>query len=61
MTQLNQGRNNWMRWAVDFAGFIFYPKSPRYVVPHLSGEQLKKAKVRLGKVGVFVHAPLTKK
>jgi phosphoribosylanthranilate isomerase len=42
--------------GVDFAGFIFYPKSPRYVVRHLSGEQLKKAKLRLGKVGVFVNA-----
>jgi phosphoribosylanthranilate isomerase len=41
--------------GVDFAGFIFYPKSPRYVVRHLSGEQLKKAKLRLGKVGVFVN------
>jgi phosphoribosylanthranilate isomerase len=41
--------------GVDFAGFIFYPKSPRYVMRHLSGEQLKKAKLRLGKVGVFVN------
>ncbi len=41
--------------GVDFAGFIFYPKSPRYVVRHLSGEQVKKAKLRLGKVGVFVN------
>jgi phosphoribosylanthranilate isomerase len=42
--------------GVDFAGFIFYPKSPRYVVRHLAGEQLKKARLRLGKVGVFVNA-----
>ncbi|MDP4150757.1 MAG: phosphoribosylanthranilate isomerase [Bacteroidota bacterium] len=42
--------------GVDFAGFIFYPKSPRYVVRHLSGEELKKARLRLGKVGVFVNA-----
>ena len=42
--------------GVDFAGFIFYPKSPRYVVNHLRGDQLKKAKLRIGKVGVFVHA-----
>ena len=42
--------------GVDFAGFIFYPKSPRYVVRHLTGEQVKKAKLRLGKVGVFVNA-----
>lgn len=42
--------------GIDFAGFIFYPKSARYVVRHLSGEQLKKTKLRLGKVGVFVNA-----
>src|SRR6187402_2480882 len=42
--------------GVDFAGFIFYPKSPRYMVRHLAGEALKKAKLRLGKVGVFVNA-----
>jgi phosphoribosylanthranilate isomerase len=42
--------------GVDFAGFIFYPKSPRYVLRHLSGEQVKKARLRLGKVGVFVNA-----
>lgn len=42
--------------GVDFAGFIFYPKSPRYVVRHLTGEQVKRARFRLGKVGVFVNA-----
>ena len=42
--------------GVDFAGFIFYPKSPRYVVRHLTGDQVKKARLRLGKVGVFVNA-----
>ena len=55
MTQLDQVRKL-DEMGVDFAGFIFYPKSPRYVAKHLSGEQLKKAKVRLGKVGVFVHS-----
>jgi phosphoribosylanthranilate isomerase len=55
MTQLNQVEQL-DEMGVDFAGFIFYPKSPRYVAKYLSGEQLKKAKVRLGKVGVFVHA-----
>ena len=42
--------------GVDFAGFIFYPKSPRYVVRHLTGDQVKRARLRLGKVGVFVNA-----
>ncbi len=55
MTQLGQVRQL-DEMGVDFAGFIFYPKSPRYVVNRLPGEQLKKTKLRLGKVGVFVHA-----
>lgn len=42
--------------GVDFAGFIFYPKSPRYVGKRLTGEQVKRARLRLGKVGVFVNA-----
>src|SRR6185437_10439167 len=42
--------------GVDFAGFIFYPKSPRYVARHLTGEQVRKARLRIGKVGVFVNA-----
>ena len=55
MTELDQVRQLDAMGA-DFAGFIFYPKSPRYVVRHLAGEQLKKIKLRLGKVGVFVNA-----
>jgi phosphoribosylanthranilate isomerase len=42
--------------GVDFAGFIFYPKSSRFVGRHLEGPQLKKQKLRLGKVGVFVNS-----
>ena len=42
--------------GVDFAGFIFYPKSPRFVGKHFDGPQLRKLKLKLGKVGVFVHA-----
>ncbi|HXD76475.1 MAG TPA: phosphoribosylanthranilate isomerase [Puia sp.] len=55
MTALDQVRQL-DAMGIDFAGFIFYPRSPRYVVRHLQGEQLKKAKLRLGKVGVFVNA-----
>jgi phosphoribosylanthranilate isomerase len=43
--------------GIDFAGFIFYPKSPRYAVKHIAGEQMRKAKLRIGKVGVFVNMP----
>jgi len=56
MTQLEQVRKL-DEMGLDFAGFIFYPKSPRYAAKFLKGEQLKKAKLRLGKVGVFVNMP----
>src|ERR1700761_4350900 len=55
MTELDQVRQL-DAMGVDFAGFIFYPKSPRYVVRHLSGEQVRTARLRLGKVGGFVNA-----
>jgi phosphoribosylanthranilate isomerase len=55
MTQLDQVRKLDEEGA-DFAGFIFYSKSPRYVGKHFKADQLKKAKLRLGKVGVFVNA-----
>lgn len=43
--------------AVEFAGFIFYPHSPRYVLKHgLVGKEVKKAKFKPYKVGVFVDA-----
>jgi len=43
--------------GIDFAGLIFYTKSPRYAGKHISGDQLRKAKLRIGKVGVFVNTP----
>lgn len=55
MTELDQVKQL-DAMGVDFTGFIFYPKSPRYVVRHLPGEVLKKARLRIGKVGVFVNA-----
>lgn len=43
--------------GVDYAGFIFYPPSPRYVGrAGLSGADVKKSNVKLYKVGVFVDA-----
>ncbi|MDP4132113.1 MAG: phosphoribosylanthranilate isomerase [Bacteroidota bacterium] len=56
MTQLDQVRQL-EDMGIDFAGFIFYPKSPRYVVKHISGDQMKKERLRIGKVGVFVNTP----
>ena len=43
--------------GVDFAGFIFYPKSPRYMRNKLTPEKMKKIKGRIAKVGVFVNLP----
>lgn len=43
--------------GVDYAGFIFYPPSPRHVFKSgLTGAEVKKAKLKLYKVGVFVDA-----
>lgn len=39
---------------VDFLGFIFYKKSPRYVLNHLSLDDISKFN-HSGKVGVFVN------
>lgn len=39
---------------VDFLGFIFYKKSPRYVLNHLSLEDIAQINHQ-GKVGVFVN------
>jgi phosphoribosylanthranilate isomerase len=41
--------------GVSFAGFIFYPKSPRYVLRHMTTSQIKKEN-KLNKVGIFVNA-----
>jgi phosphoribosylanthranilate isomerase len=56
MTQLDQVKKL-DEMGVDFAGFIFYPKSPRFAARHIHGEELKKLKLRIGKVGVFVNTP----
>ena len=44
-------------FGVTFAGFIFYPKSPRYVFKHMTTTQLRKEN-SINKVGVFVNAPI---
>ncbi len=41
--------------GATFAGFIFYPKSPRYVFRHITSAELKKINT-INKVGVFVNA-----
>lgn len=42
--------------GVEFAGFIFYHKSPRCVVGRIGEAELKKVKLKINKVGVFVNA-----
>jgi phosphoribosylanthranilate isomerase len=42
--------------GVDFAGFIFYPRSPRYMALKISAEKMKRIGGRIAKVGVFVNA-----
>ena len=45
--------------GAEFAGFIFYPKSPRYVYRFMPRPEIKKIKGKgINKVGVFVNAPV---
>lgn len=44
---------------VDFLGFIFYEKSPRYVLNHLTLEEISTFNHQ-GKVGVFVNESVEK-
>lgn len=45
--------------GVEFAGFIFYPKSPRYVYKFMPRPEIRKIKGKgINKVGVFVNAPI---
>ncbi|MGV4413482.1 phosphoribosylanthranilate isomerase [Chryseobacterium sp. T1] len=58
LTQLNQ-ITELIDLQVDFIGFIFYEKSPRYVLDHLSLKQIAGINHQ-GKVGVFVNENLEK-
>jgi phosphoribosylanthranilate isomerase len=55
MTSIDQV-NQLNELGVEFCGFIFYPKSPRYVFRHMPASELKKIKGNINKVGVFVNA-----
>ena len=41
--------------GVDYAGLIFYQKSPRYVLPKLMSREVSGLNLSLKKVGVFVN------
>lgn len=53
LAQLDQIREL-VALKIDFLGFIFYEKSPRYVLNHLNLNDISKIK-HSGKVGVFVN------
>jgi phosphoribosylanthranilate isomerase len=55
MTDIDQV-NQLSDMGVEFCGFIFYPKSPRYVFKHMPAVSIKKIKSNINKVGVFVNA-----
>ncbi len=42
---------------IDYAGFIFYKDSPRYVTPDVVGNISGSIPDKIKKVGVFVNAP----
>lgn len=54
MTQIEQV-HQLPELGATFAGFIFYPKSPRYVFRYLTSAELKRVNT-INKVGVFVNA-----
>ena len=41
--------------GITFAGFIFYPKSPRYMAMKIDAEKIRQIKGKIIKVGVFVN------
>jgi phosphoribosylanthranilate isomerase len=41
--------------GITFAGFIFYPKSPRYMTNKISADKMRQIKGKIIKVGVFVN------
>lgn len=41
---------------ISMLGFIFYPKSPRYMVEKIPAEEISKLPENIQKVGVFVNA-----
>lgn len=43
--------------GATFAGFIFYPKSPRYVFKHMTITQIRRVN-NINKVGVFVNSSI---
>ncbi len=55
MTRVNEVQQL-QEMGVEFAGFIFYPNSPRYVYNSVSNKEIKGINKTINKVGVFVNA-----
>lgn len=41
--------------GIEFAGFNFYPRSPRYVYKSMPSTTIKKIRGKINKVGIFVN------
>jgi phosphoribosylanthranilate isomerase len=41
--------------GIEFAGFNFYPRSPRYVHKNMPSTAIKKLRGKINKVGIFVN------
>lgn len=46
------------KMGVQYVGFIFYPKSPRYVLDVMTPSEIKSIGGAMQKVGVFVNEPM---
>jgi phosphoribosylanthranilate isomerase len=47
------------KMQIDFAGFIFYPASPRYAAEKFTAMEIEKiSRMRISTVGVFVNASM---
>ena len=55
MTDLHQ-MHQLAEMGVQFAGMVFYHKSLRFVMRHLQGYEVKREKLKVFKIGVFVNA-----
>lgn len=42
--------------GADALGFVFHPRSPRYINPHRAKEIISKVNKKVKKIGVFVNA-----